>query len=200
MAKDTDPAGRPPRPRPRTVPQPDVDPELEADLGPELTFRGDTRDADLAAAHAETAEWRDRAARAQAEFENARRRLSAQHADAVKRAAGRVVEELLPVLDNLERAIDHATAEGSSSELLKGVEMVHAQILDVFAKEGVELEDPFGGPFDPERHQAVGEREDVEVPEGTVVDVYQKGYVMHGRVLRPAMVIVSTGGPARAEE
>jgi molecular chaperone GrpE len=100
----------------------------------------------------------------------------------------------------MERAIDHAAEAGESGELLQGLEMVHAQVLDVFAKEGVSIDDPMGGPFDPERQQAVGQREDAGVPEHTVVEVYQKGYVMSGRVVRPAMVIVSVGGPARAEE
>jgi len=84
--------------------------------------------------------------------------------------------------------------------LLGGVEAVHRQVLDVFAKEGATPIDPFGSQFDPHSHQAVGQKEDPEVAEGTVVEVYQKGYEMHGRIVRPAMVVVATGGPPAAKE
>ena len=77
--------------------------------------------------------------------------------------------------------------------------MVLQQVLDVLAKEGVERIDPLGQPFDPNEHQAVGQVERDDVPDGTVVDLYQSGYRMYGRVLRPAAVVVSTGGPAPKE-
>jgi molecular chaperone GrpE len=166
------------------------DPELvEGDLGAELEL-----------AQRQATEHLALAQRVQAEFENFRKRMAREQADAKARAGERIVGELLPVLDNLERAIDHTTAGGDLKELLRGVEMVHAQILDVFTKEGVEVMDPFGQAFDPSAEQAVGQKEDAEVPEGTVVDVYQKGYKMGGKVVRPAMVVVSTGGPHRTEE
>ncbi|MDH4139123.1 MAG: nucleotide exchange factor GrpE [Coriobacteriia bacterium] len=175
----------------------DVDPELTDDLGAELEFRGDVLEADLEAAREEADAMRDLAQRVQAEFENYRKRSTREFEDLRKRAAERVVLNLLPVLDNLERAIDHATADGRSSELLSGVEMVRGQLLDVLDKEGVTPVDPFGQPFDALKHEAVGQREDPEVPDGTVVDVFLKGYEMHGRIIRSAMVVVSTGGPTR---
>ncbi|HEY3318044.1 MAG TPA: nucleotide exchange factor GrpE [Coriobacteriia bacterium] len=162
------------------------DEQLEGDLGAELEL-----------AQRQATEHLQLAQRVQAEFENYRKRMQREQTDAIARAGQRIIEELLPVLDNLERAIDHTTAGGDIADLLKGVELVHSQFLDVFGKEGVEVDDPFGGPFDPAKEQAVGQREDPEVPDGTVVDVYQKGYVMHGKVIRPAMVVVSTGGPHR---
>lgn len=166
------------------------DPELvDGDLAAELEL-----------AQRQASEHLDLARRVQAEFENFRKRMQREHADACARAGQRVIEELLPVLDNLERAIDHVTAGGEVGDLLKGVELVHSQIIDVFRKEGVEVDDPFGKAFDPMKEQAVGQREDAEVPEGTVVDVYQKGYLMNGKCIRPAMVVVSTGGPHRTEE
>jgi len=177
-----------------------VDPELETDLGAEFELRGDQLEQALEEAREEAKRCKDTAQRVQAEFENFRKRMSREQADAMKRAGERIVLELLPTIDNLERAIDHATADGTSSELLTGVEMVHGQLMDILKKEGVEQIDPFSQRFDALKHQAVGQAEDTEVTEGTVVEVYQKGYEMHGRVVRPAMVIVSTGGPAPAEE
>lgn len=174
-----------------------VDPELVADLGPELGLRGDQMEDELEAARAEAAEWRDKAARAQAEFANTRRRLEATHSDALLRAGERVVSALFPVLDDLERAIDHAAVD--ASEITEGLSAVLRKLLDIIGREGCSAIDPFGAPFDPAKHNAVQMREDLEVADHTVVEVYQKGYEMHGRVLRPAMVVVSTGGPAREE-
>lgn len=170
-----------------------------AAYGDEQLVGGDLG-AELELAQRQATEHLELAQRVQAEFENYRKRMQREQADAIARAGQRLVEELLPVLDNLERAIDHTTAGGDIADLLKGVELVRSQFLDVFGKEGVEVDDPFGRPFDPSREQAVGQREDAEVPDGTVVDVYQKGYAMHGKVIRPAMVVVSTGGPHRTEE
>jgi molecular chaperone GrpE len=179
---------------------PVVDPELETDLGPELELRGDTLEAELEAARDEATACRDRALRAQAEFDNYRKRVMRDQQDMVNRAGERIIGEVLPVIDNLERAIEHVTAGGDVRQLLAGVEGVHRQLLGVLAKEGVNIIDPFGQPFDPVQHQAMAQREEAEVPEGTVVDVYQKGYEMHGKVIRPAMVVVSAGqGPGGKE-
>ena len=167
-------------------------------LGPELELRGDTLEAELAAARDEADACRDRAMRTQAEFDNYRKRVARDQQDMVNRAGERIIGEVLPVIDNLERAIEHVTAGGDVRQLLTGVEGVHRQLLGVLAKEGVSIIDPFGQPFDPMRHQAMAQREDAEVPEGMVVDVYQKGYEMHGKIVRPAMVVVSAGqGPGK---
>ncbi len=176
-----------------------LDPELEDDLGPELEFRGDVMESELEAVRAEAADMKALAQRLQAEFENFRKRMAREREDERNRAAERVVAELLPALDNLERAIEHATAAGDPTHLLGGVEAVHGQILGVLAKEGATPIDPFGQPFDPMKHHAVAQKEDPEVPESTVIEVYQKGYEMHGRVIRSAMVVVSSGGPAAGE-
>ncbi len=178
--------------------RPDIDPELADDLGEEFELRGDQLTAELEEVREEAVRNLELAQRVQAEFENYRKRMARDQADAVKRASERVAVSLLPVVDNLERAIDHATA-GGDAELLTGVQMVLGQLLDVLGKEGVMQVDPFGQLFDTLVHQAIGQKEDPEVEDGTVVEVYQKGYEMHGRMLRPAMVVVSTGGPAREE-
>jgi len=195
-AEDNEPT---PPVSPEPAPGPSIDPELEADLGPELAFRGDTLEAELEALREELVEWRDRAQRTQAEFDNYRKRVQRDQADAIARAGERIISELVPSLDNLERAIDHTTAGGDLTQLLSGVEAVHQQVLGVLAREGVTVIDPFGQPFDPYKHEAVGQREDPDVPDGTVVEVFHKGYEMHGRVLRHAMVVVATGGPPPKE-
>lgn len=176
-----------------------VDPELAEDLGEEFDLRGDQLQEELAAARQEAEAHLDAARRTQAEFENFRKRSQREMEDVRKRAGERIITQLLPMLDNLERAIDHTVAGGDPESLLKGVEMVRQQVLDVFGKEGVEVLDPLGQPFDPNLHQAVQQQTDDTVPDGTVVDVFQKGYRLGGRVVRPAMVVVSAGGPARKE-
>lgn len=172
-----------------------IDPELVDDLGAEFGLRGDVVADELGAARAEAAEWRDKAARAQADFANTRKRLEAAHSDALLRAGERIVTNLLPVLDDLDLAITHAADSGS--DVAEGLEAVRRKLLDVIAREGCSAIDPSGAEFDPLKHSAVQMQEDPELPDHTVCAVFQKGYEMHGRVLRPAMVVVSTGGPAR---
>jgi molecular chaperone GrpE len=173
-----------------------VDDELVSDLGAEFELRGDVVEEELEAARAEAAELRDRVLRGQAEFDNFRKRSAREREDERKRASERLVIDLLPAIDNLERAIEHGAAEGESGHLLTGVEAVHAQIVAILGKVGVEVIDPVGEPFDPMTQQAVSQQEDAGVPEGAVAAVFQKGYSMGGRVVRPAMVVVSTGGPS----
>jgi molecular chaperone GrpE len=181
----------------RHTPIDDIDPELESDLGAEFPLRGDRLEADLEAARADVEEWRDKSLRAQADFENARKRLESRHADALLRAGERIVEALLPVLDDLDRAIEHTSGDGE--DIAEGLDAVRRKLLVVLDREGCHSLDPVGEAFDPSMHQAVQMREDDRVPDQTVVEVLQKGYEMHGRALRSAMVVVSTGGPAREE-
>ncbi|MHB8761083.1 MAG: nucleotide exchange factor GrpE [Coriobacteriia bacterium] len=173
-----------------------TDPELEADLGAEFEFRGDQLEGELETARREAAAHLDTAQRIQADFDNYRKRMAREQEEACKRANQRLITYLLPVVDNLERALAHAPADDPLNE---GVRMVLQQMLDVFAKEGVERIEPEGEVFDPTQHQAVGQAERPDVPDSTCVEVYQQGFRMHGRVLRPASVVVSCGGPARQE-
>ena len=175
------------------------DPELIDDLGAEFELRGDVVEGALETALAETAELRDRVLRTQAEFDNFRKRIAREREDERKRATERLVVELLPAIDNLERAIEHTSADNDINHLVTGVTSVHAQIVGVLGKEGVSVIDPVGQAFDPVTQQAVSQQEDPSVPEGTVVAAFQKGYEMGGRIVRPAMVVVSTGGPRREE-
>jgi molecular chaperone GrpE len=171
------------------------DAELIEDLGAEYELRGDVLEAELEALRVESAEHRDRAMRAQAEFDNFRKRITRERDEERRRAGERLVTELLPALDNLERAIEHTKAGGDLKHLLAGVEAVQAHIVAVLGKEGVTVIDPTGEHFDPMTQHAVSQKEDSSVPEGTVVEVFQKGYSLGERVIRSAMVVVSTGGP-----
>lgn len=154
------------------------------------------------AADAKVKEAQDRATRVQADWENFRRRTASERLAEKERATEKLVTALLPVIDDMERAIDHARTQEMDeafSQFVDGVEAVHAKMLDVFAHEGVEPIDPKGEAFDPLEHQAVGRVEDADSYEETVHDVYQKGYRMADRVLRAAMVTVTYGGEKRPE-
>lgn len=144
----------------------------------------------------------DKLLRLQADWENFRRRTAAERLAERERATEGLVEKLLPVIDDLERAIDHAASSENAelTQFVEGVAAVHAKIVSVLEKEGVEVIDPAGEPFDPLAHQAVGREENAEVFDETVAQVYQKGYRMGGKVIRSAMVTVTYGGPKRPAE
>ena len=139
----------------------------------------------------ETAQLRDRYLRLLADFENFRRRGEREKADFYKYALAGVLKDLLPVLDNFDRALDHA-AEGD--DFHKGVLLIYKQLFDVLEKHGLKPIDEVSVPFDPNIHEAVIREEDPAVPSHTVTAVLQKGYFLHDRLLRPAMVKVAVGG------
>ena len=153
----------------------------------------------VAQAKAEAAEWQDKYLRLHAEWDTYRRRTNEQRAQEKARATEKLVESLLPVLDDFERTIDYATTNGESG-LLGGVEAVHSKLVSVLEKDGVEVISPEGQAFDALEAQAVATVDDPSVPDETVAQVYQKGYRMGAKVLRPAMVTVTTGGPKREAE
>ena len=159
---------------------------------------------ELEAAKKEAADASDRLLRLQADWDNYRRRTAAERIAERERAAEKLVTNLLPVLDDMERASEHATqnAEGDEkvTQFVEGVMAVHAKMLDILSKEGVEVIDPAGQAFDPLVHQAVGREENTEAFDETVAQVYQKGYRMGGKVIRSAMVTVTYGGPKRPAE
>ena len=157
----------------------------------------------IEAAKKEAADATDRMLRLQADWENYRRRTAAERLAEKERAAEGLVTNLLPVIDDIERAIEHAGATEDDAQLkqfVDGVSAVHAKMLGVLSKEGVEPIDPAGEPFDPLAHQAVGRVEDAEAFDETVAQVYQKGYKMGDKVIRTAMVTVTYGGPKRPVE
>lgn len=153
----------------------------------------------VATAQQEAKEWQDKYMRLHAEWDTYRRRTDEQRREERTRATESLVESLLPVIDDFERTIDYAQEKGEKG-LLGGVEAVHVKLVDALKKDGVEIIDPLGEAFDALEAQAVATNEDKSVPDETVSDVYQKGYKMGKKVLRPAMVTVSTGGPKRPPE
>ncbi len=145
---------------------------------------------ELAMALNEVNELRDKHLRLKAEWDNYRKRTELERADERSRATQGLVEKLLPILDDLERAIDHS--DTASEESLKdGITQVYSKIQSILASEGVKVIDPKGEPFDANLHSAIQKVEDRKVPDETVLEVYQKGYEMGSRVLRPACVVVS---------
>ena len=151
----------------------------------------------LKAAQDKAAALQDRYARLQAEWDNFRKRTNAERDSERVRAAESLVKDLLPVLDDLERALKHARDSGEGGTLADGVEAVQTKFLQILGKHQVSQIEAHEQAFDATRHQAVGTTEDASVPEETVVQVYQQGYQMGDKVIRPAMVVTSTGGPAR---
>ncbi len=157
----------------------------------------------IEAAKKEAADATERMLRLQADWENFRRRTAAERLAEKERAAEKLVTNLLPVIDDIERAIEHAGATDGDTQFqqfVDGVSAVHAKMLGVLEKEGVEPIDPAGEPFEPLAHQAVGRVEDKEAYDETVAQVYQKGYRMGDKVIRTAMVTVTYGGPKRPAE
>ena len=150
----------------------------------------------LKKAQAEAADWQDKYLRLHAEWDTYRRRTNEQREAERARAAEKLVTSLLPVIDDFERTIDYAEQNGEG-ELLSGVQAVHTKLVDVLSRDGVIVIDPAGEAFDALECQAVATVEDDSVPDETVSQVYQKGYKMGMKVLRPAMVTVTTGGPKR---
>jgi molecular chaperone GrpE len=154
----------------------------------------------LFAAEAEAAEFKDKALRAMAEVENIRRRAQRERDDAVKYAATNIARDLLSVADNLSRALasvnEAQIADETTRNLLTGVAATERELLAAFEKNGIKRIDPKGERFDHNFHQAIFEVENAGKPAGTVIEVLQPGYVLHDRLLRPAMVGVAKGAPA----
>ena len=145
------------------------------------------------AAHwkAQAEEHQNRMLRAMADMDNLRRRVRKEQEDLAKYASQKIVEELLPILDNFERALAADKDSMTLESLLTGVDMVHRQMVQVFEKEGLAAIAAKGKPFDPHVHQAVMQTQDPEFDSGVVVEELQKGYMFKDRVVRPAMVKVN---------
>jgi molecular chaperone GrpE len=158
---------------------------------------GNAMEADSAKENAEMAkltsdleQLRQSMLRSQADFANYRKRIEKERFEDSKRATARVIEGLIPVIDGFEHALA-AHREAEYENYRKGFELIYKQLLDNITKLGVERIDPVGKPFDPHLHQAMDRTETTEHKDGTILQVFQPGYVFHGRVLRPAMVRVA---------
>jgi molecular chaperone GrpE len=151
----------------------------------------------------ENAELKDRVLRTLAEMENLRRRTEREVADSRVYAIQSFARDLVGVADNIQRALDAVrdsgvALEGPAKALVDGVELTERELLKVLEKNGVRKFDPKGEKFDPNMHQAIFEVPDARVPSGSVVQVIQPGFAIGDRVLRPALVGVSKGGPKTA--
>jgi molecular chaperone GrpE len=174
--------------------------EHEMEVAAEEAVDATAANSGPATAHAETAdvaEWKNRYMRTLADFENYRKRTDREKAEFFKYALSATFKDLLPILDNFDRALDHAE-EGD--DFHKGVLLIYKQLFDMLKKAGLRPIEDSGVTFDPNIHEAVIREENDAVPTQTVLEVLQKGYFLHDRLLRPALVKVAVGGPERGVE
>jgi molecular chaperone GrpE len=143
---------------------------------------------------------REQAKHIQSQFESYKMRIQKEKADVFNYGHEPILKEMLAVVDNLERAIEHAADDADAAAIREGVELTLRQFKAILNKFGVAPIEPKGEQFNPEFHQAMMQVEDGNVPANTVVDVQQKGYLLKDRLLRPAMVVVSKGGEAKKAE
>lgn len=148
----------------------------------------------------EIAELKDRLLRSQAELENFRRRTQKEQLDAMKYQALPVIRDLLPGIDNLQRAVDAAEQSGDTQNLIQGIKMVAQQFTDVLKNHKAEPLVPEGEAFDPNLHEALSQVPTADVEPMTVVQVVEPGYKIHDRVVRPAKVLVSCAPPEPVAE
>ena len=161
----------------------------------EVSDREPTVEERAADAESKYKEMQDRYLRLNAEFDNYKKRMMRENSDRLKYFNMELIKELLPSVDNLERAISHAGDENSDLEnMIEGLQMVYKGMQEAFGKFGVSEIESIGKEFDPNCHQAVGMIESQEVPENHVAEVCLKGYYLHDRIIRPTMVRVSGKG------
>jgi molecular chaperone GrpE len=159
----------------------------------------------IAVLEAEKADLKDKFLRLMADMENLRRRTEREVADARTYAVANFARDMLNVADNVRRAIEsvpdeaRSTAEGAFKGLIDGIDLTERDLLKTLERHGVKKLEPEGQKFDPNVHQAMFEVPNPDVPNGTVVQVVQSGYVIGDRVLRPALVGVAKGGPKAAQ-
>lgn len=184
------------------LPRPDLEMEAEqqsADL--QATDQEEREGSDdllvqLSEARSEAHDLEDRMLRLAAEFENYKKRMQRERETAFKYAEEDLLKELLPALDNLERAIEQGRGSGDASALLEGVEMTHRGLLASLEKFGLQPLDSQGQPFDPNLHEAMAMEASDEVPANIIISEFQRGYFYKDRLLRAAKVVVSNG-PAK---
>jgi molecular chaperone GrpE len=171
-----------------------------SDQPDEAKFASDSAaaDSEITKLSADLNELRQTLMRRQADFDNYRKRIEKERAEDSKRHTARVVESLIPIIDGFEHALA-AHREAEYENYRKGFELIYKQFIDNVTRLGVERIDPLGKPFDPHLHQAMDRTETADHEDGTILQVFQPGYVYHGRVLRPAMVRVAVhpGGASK---
>ncbi len=143
---------------------------------------------------------KDKHLRLAAEFENFKKRTTRERSESIKFSNERILKDFLSIVDNLDRALQHAKEGSEGESLVQGVELVHKQCTDLLARFNVTAVDAVGAQFDPVVHQAVSQVETDDHPENTVADEFQKGYRLHDRLLRPALVTVAAPKSTQSEE
>ncbi|MFV3287157.1 nucleotide exchange factor GrpE [Pseudomonas sp. NY11955] len=164
----------------------------EKDLNVEETGAGNAADARVLELEEQLAAAKDQALRAVADVQNVRRRAEQDVEKAHKFALEKFSNDLLPVIDSLELALAHSNDEDEQVKAIReGVKLTLKMFQDTLKRYNLEAVDPHGEPFNPEHHQAMAMQESAEVEPNSVLNVFQKGYLLNGRLLRPAMVVVS---------
>jgi molecular chaperone GrpE len=167
------------------------DADLEKSAEAQAVVRDSAKaDSEMAKLTADLDELKQTLLRRQADFDNYRKRIEKERFEDSKRATARVIEGIIPVIDGFEHALA-AHREAEYENYRKGFELIYRQLLDHLTRLGAERIDPVGKPFDPHLHQAMDRAETADHADGTILQVFQPGYVFHGRVLRPAMVRVA---------
>jgi len=179
VAPEDLPTDAQPAPSPLEEQEEPEDQNLEADLE-ELTAKADKAD-----------EYLELAQRTKADFENYRKRAARESAMAQERGVVKLARELLPAVDNLDRALAAVDCEDGDGTLVSGIKLVHADVIAALARVGIEPFSPEGEPFDPQHHEAVAQHPVEGTEPGTIVEVYQRGYRLGESVLRPARVVVA---------
>jgi molecular chaperone GrpE len=177
----------------------DSAPAADAPAAAEATPGPESLEAKIAGLEKDKKDNWDRYLRTAADLENLRKRQKREVDDAKLESKGRVLKEMLPVVDNLERAIEHATTQGGSNPIVEGVQLVLRQFVTAFERLDVIPIDANGQPFDPNLHEAISQMESDAAP-GTVVQVLQRGYKSGDRLLRPALVVVAKAKAVPAAE
>ena len=182
-------------------PKVDIPDELAAELEEQPAATQESH-ADASDAEKELAELNDKHLRLAAEFDNYKRRTLKEHQDLLNYATENLIKELLGTVDNLERALDHVRQQeegGPQNEnLTEGVELTYRSLLQALEKSGLVVVDPGGEVFDPKVHEAIRQIPSADHAPGSILEVFQKGYLLRDRLLRPALVAVS--GPAQDAE
>ena len=166
-------------------------PEPEFENAPQSVDDAGELRAQLELSQQELVDAQDKMVRALAEAQNARRRAEKEVANARLYSLDKFARDLLPVIDNLERALDSVSEDAMGGPFYEGVELTLKSFIDVLKRFGVEQCNPVGEPFDPQFHQAISMVDNKELEPDSVLNVVQKGYTLNGRLVRPAMVVVS---------
>jgi molecular chaperone GrpE len=188
------------------VPETETPPTAPGALpsGADAAARVQNLEAELAAAREEARKNHDRWMRERADLENLKRRTERERAETVRFGTEHVLRDLLPVVDNLERAVEHARGGGNGRPVVEGVELVLKALVDVLERHGVRRIEAVGARFDPAHHEAMAHVETEEHEPNSVMAEYQRGYRLHDRLLRPALVSVAkppaAGGKVAKDE